>query len=134
LDEATQRTSRQRAKSDNNKEIFERFLSKSYENVLVSIGFNREHIMEAIKLLFEEINENAPQQQLEHVLSEPTAITNGTISKLNIPKERELTEDEKANIAFRLQEMKEKGRLLPDSALTTYFGKPAFHSYGNGNV
>jgi hypothetical protein len=27
-----------------------------------------------------------------------------------------------------------KGRLMPDSALTTYFGKPAFHSYGNGNV
>jgi len=22
---------------------------------------------------------------------------------------------------------------LPDSALTTYFGKPAFHAYGNGN-
>jgi hypothetical protein len=25
-------------------------------------------------------------------------------------------------------------RWLPDSAFTTYFGKPAFHSYGMGNV
>lgn len=23
---------------------------------------------------------------------------------------------------------------MADSALTTYFGKPAFHSYGNGNT
>ena len=27
-----------------------------------------------------------------------------------------------------------EGRLLPDSAYTTYFGKPAFHAYGNGNT
>jgi hypothetical protein len=27
-----------------------------------------------------------------------------------------------------------EGRLLPDSAMTTYFGKPAFHAYGNGNT
>lgn len=32
------------------------------------------------------------------------------------------------------KELKMKGRLLPDSALTTYFGKPAFHVYGNGNI
>ena len=25
-------------------------------------------------------------------------------------------------------------RWLPDSSFTTYFGKPAFHSYGKGNV
>lgn len=23
---------------------------------------------------------------------------------------------------------------MPDSAITTYFGKPAFHAYGNGNT
>lgn len=27
-----------------------------------------------------------------------------------------------------------KTRWLPDSAFTTYFGKPAFHAYGKGNV
>lgn len=30
--------------------------------------------------------------------------------------------------------MKLKGRNLPDTAMTTYFGKPAFHAYGNGNT
>jgi hypothetical protein len=25
-------------------------------------------------------------------------------------------------------------RWLPDSAFTTYFGKPAFHAYGRGNT
>ena len=25
-------------------------------------------------------------------------------------------------------------RWLPDSAFTTYFGKPAFHAYGKGNT
>lgn len=27
-----------------------------------------------------------------------------------------------------------KGRLLADSAITTYFGRPTFHAYGNANV
>ena len=27
-----------------------------------------------------------------------------------------------------------KGRLLSDSAITTYFGKPTFHAYGNKNT
>lgn len=30
--------------------------------------------------------------------------------------------------------MKPTSRWLPDSAITTYFGKPAFHAYGNGNT
>lgn len=30
--------------------------------------------------------------------------------------------------------MKHTSRWLPDSAITTYFGKPAFHPYGNGNT
>lgn len=30
--------------------------------------------------------------------------------------------------------MKLKSRWLPDSSMTTYFGKPAFHAYGNGNI
>ena len=33
-----------------------------------------------------------------------------------------------------MKKLKLEGRLLPDSAMTTYFGKPAFHTYGNGNV
>ena len=33
-----------------------------------------------------------------------------------------------------MEDLKLEGRLLPDSAMTTYFGKPAFHAYGNGNT
>ena len=33
-----------------------------------------------------------------------------------------------------MKKLKLDGRLLPDSAMTTYFGKPAFHAYGNGNT
>jgi len=33
-----------------------------------------------------------------------------------------------------LKDLKLSSRWLPDSALTTYFGKPAFHAYGNGNT
>ena len=47
---------------------------------------------------------------------------------------RELTREERKNIREKLRKLKLEGRLLPDSAMTTYFGKPAFHAYGNGNV
>lgn len=44
------------------------------------------------------------------------------------------TEAELQNIKERQKEIREKGRLLADSAITTYFGRPSFHCYGNGNV
>jgi len=47
---------------------------------------------------------------------------------------RELTKEEKRSIHEKMKKLKLEGRLLPDSAMTTYFGKPAFHAYGNGNV
>ena len=47
---------------------------------------------------------------------------------------RELTREEKKSIKEKMKWLKLEGRLLPDSAMTTYFGKPAFHTYGNGNV
>jgi hypothetical protein len=34
----------------------------------------------------------------------------------------------------RIAELNSTTRWLPDSAFTTYFGKPAFHLYGKGNV
>ena len=48
--------------------------------------------------------------------------------------EQELTKEEKRNIREKMKKLKLEGRLLPDSSMTTYFGKPAFHAYGNGNV
>jgi len=34
----------------------------------------------------------------------------------------------------RLADLHSTTRWLPDSAFTTYFGKPAFHAYGKGNI
>ena len=47
---------------------------------------------------------------------------------------RELTAEEKKSIREKMKFLKLEGRLLPDSSMTTYFGKPAFHAYGNGNT
>jgi len=33
-----------------------------------------------------------------------------------------------------MQNLKLKGRLLSDTSLTTYFGKPTWHAYGNANT
>lgn len=45
-----------------------------------------------------------------------------------------MTSAERRNVAAKSKELKLQGRLMADSALTTYFGKPAWHSYGNGNL
>jgi len=37
-------------------------------------------------------------------------------------------------MAKRKSEFNNTTRWLPDSSFTTYFGKPAFHTYGKGNV
>lgn len=37
-------------------------------------------------------------------------------------------------VSTQLKTLKQKGRLLSDSAITTYFGKPTFHAYGNSNT
>lgn len=44
------------------------------------------------------------------------------------------TDEELKNMEQFQEEMKMKGRLLPDSAHTTYFGRPAWHAYGNANT
>jgi hypothetical protein len=39
-----------------------------------------------------------------------------------------------ADLKRRRSDFNNSTRWLPDSAFTTYFGKPAFHPYGNGNT
>ena len=51
-----------------------------------------------------------------------------------IKKKRAQSAKQLKNIQHKIQEMKHVSRWLPDSAITTYFGKPAFHPYGNGNT
>ena len=48
--------------------------------------------------------------------------------------ERKQAEEEEKIIIEKMKRLKAEGRLLPDSSMTTYFGKPAFHTYGNGNT
>ena len=48
-------------------------------------------------------------------------------------KERPLTAEEKA-LKVKTAEINATTRWLADSSFTTYFGKPAFHAYGKGNV
>lgn len=53
---------------------------------------------------------------------------------MNRSKKGDWTEDQLKNIKEKEKELKLEGRLLPDSAYTTYWGKPAFHAYGNANT
>ena len=47
---------------------------------------------------------------------------------------KELTQGQINELNSKLQEMKKCSRWLPDSAQFTFFGKPPFHAYGNGNT
>ena len=51
-----------------------------------------------------------------------------------LKKKRAQSAKQLKNIEHKIHEMKHVSRWLPDSAITTYFGKPAFHPYGNGNT
>lgn len=49
-------------------------------------------------------------------------------------QQRELNEDQRKELNAKLKDLKLCSRWLPDSSMTTYFGKPAFHAYGNANT
>ena len=49
-------------------------------------------------------------------------------------QDKNLSTEQKEELKKKLADLKLTSRWLPDSALTTYFGIPAFHSYGNGNT
>lgn len=45
-----------------------------------------------------------------------------------------LTREQQLELDQKMKELKLGSRWLPDSSLTTYFGKPVFHAYGNANT
>lgn len=47
---------------------------------------------------------------------------------------KNLTDEQRRERDEKLEELKLGSRFLPDSSLTTYFGKPAFYNYGNKNL
>lgn len=69
-----------------------------------------------------------PQREKRHVM-----IMHEDDSLPKKKKERPLTAEEKA-LKKKVSEINSTTRWLPDSAFTTYFGKPAFHAYGKGNT
>jgi len=100
----------------------------------VDAGFARAKAMEAVSALFEEGSSNDESAMQQKDYSRAQTVTSAqTIPQINL-KERELTSAERNNIQTKIQDLKLQGRQMPDSALTTYFGKPAFHAYGNGNT
>ena len=56
------------------------------------------------------------------------------LKKQETQRKEMMSKAEQENIRQQVKYLKEQGRLLSDSALTTYFGKPAFHNYGSHNV
>ena len=44
-----------------------------------------------------------------------------------------MTAEQKA-LNKKISDFNATTRWLPDSSFTTYFGKPAFHAYGKGNI
>ena len=45
-----------------------------------------------------------------------------------------LTREQQIELEAKMKELKLTSRQLPDSAMYTYFGKPAFFAYGNANT
>ena len=46
----------------------------------------------------------------------------------------ELTEEQRKEVRELYEKLRKNSRWLPDSTLTTYYGKPAFHTYGHANT
>jgi len=51
-----------------------------------------------------------------------------------VKRRRVQSAQQRKGIDMKIEAMKTVSKWLPDSAITTYFGKPAFHAYGNGNT
>lgn len=94
-------------------------------------------------LVEKELNSSAVNDDLKHTVTPPNVEPHGGGRRVMImqeddsvpkkKKERPLTADEKA-LKKKISEINSTTRWLADSAFTTYFGKPAFHAYGKGNV
>ena len=78
-------------------------------------------------------NEDKPRGSImpkKHVVIEQDPNTDEKPKK---KKQVKLTAEQKA-LRNKENEINSTTRWLADSSFTTYFGKPAFHAYGKGNV
>ena len=115
------------------------------EAKLREMGFTSETVAAAAAAYAQEreaesrshLNENLGDGSVKHSRAGAQGATNQDLTDFAGDVEegnRELTKEEKRSIREKMKKLKLEGRLLPDSAMTTYFGKPAFHAYGNGNT
>lgn len=76
------------------------------------------------------------REDVDLVLLKPSVMSNESLKNdVTAPSEKiELTDEQKQEILKLYEQLKKNSRWLPDSALTTYYGKPAFHAYGNANT
>lgn len=86
---------------------------------------------EEISEVFDSKNDEEAQRQLELQRQRTEA---EQIQKVVVKRKKTLDQLEKQNVQEKKRRLKDMGRLMSDSALTTYFGKPAWHAYGNGNT
>lgn len=77
----------------------------------------------------------AEEEEVRKLEAESNKKKRGRSSKRN-SKIRKTQDMHKSmqNRIDRINKFTETTRWLPDSAFTTYFGKPAFHAYGMGNT
>ena len=74
------------------------------------------------------------QSLLSHSSSPNRRAVNLEAQRILEQQQRELTDEQRKELQDKMKELKLTSRWLPDSALTTYFGKPAFHPYGHANT
>ena len=85
---------------------------------------------DAIRFQVEKKQVKIFQDETKSACSQKTSNTNKNLKKKLTPAEKKAEKDMKK----RTSEFLNTTRWLPDSSFTTYFGKPAFHSYGRGNT
>ena len=74
------------------------------------------------------------QEQVQEKKEETSKSPNKLHQEALAAQMKSLSPEQQAELQKKLKEMKLTSRWLADSAMTTYFGKPAFHAYGNGNT
>lgn len=86
----------------------------------------------------EEVEDDRQLIQQQTALSQQTSANKKAMraeeERILAQQRLELNDEQRKELDDKMKELKKCSRWLPDSALTTYFGKPAFHAYGNGNT
>jgi hypothetical protein len=112
----------------------------SIEEQLRQLGFSTKAIQDAAESIHGKSSTTrgkdltTEMQKQDSTKRTKSSKSQGLDSKRSGKGEKVLTTEEQRAIDEKIKQLKLDGRMLPNSAMTTYFGKPAFHAYGNGNT